>query len=61
MQDEVYEHLHSERENADREKRDTQKYDHDDNVETTYERAAREVAEDEAQADYEREDKMGII
>ena len=34
---------------------------HDDNIKTTYERAARENAEDEVQADYEREDKMGII
>ena len=35
---------------------------HDINVETTYERAEREaMMADEVQADYEREDKMGII
>jgi len=35
---------------------------HDINVETTYERAEREaMMADEVQADYEREDKMGMI
>ena len=43
------------------------KIQYDENEESTFERAlreileAREVAADEAQTDYEREDKLGII
>ncbi len=70
----------SDQRSEDREHRESQRYDHDDNTPTTFERAepvlqkmmgddygkyfdttAQEVAEDEVQADYERESKLGAI
>jgi hypothetical protein len=64
MWEEAYANIVAEEQNYDREQRESKHYDHEDNVETTYERAlreAKEVAEEEVQADYERDDKMGAI
>lgn len=62
MWEEAYQHIVNEERNADRER----EYERQENFrledETTYERAEREaMMEDEVQADYEREDKMGMI
>lgn len=51
----------TEEQNGDRERAETRKYDHDENVETTYERAAREYHEEVEQDIYERDDKLGAI
>lgn len=55
---------HDEERNQDNAERDTQRYEHDDNTPTTYERAEwtkEDDGADDEQADYEREDKMGAI
>ena len=62
MWEEAYQHIVDEERNADKER----EYERRENFrledETTYERAEREaMMEDEVQADYEREDKIGAI
>lgn len=62
MWEEAYQHIVDEERNADKER----EYERRENFrledETTYERAEREaMMADEVQADYEREDKMGMI
>ena len=62
MWEEAYQHIVDEERKADKER----EYERRENFrledETTYERAEREaMMEDEVQADYEREDKMGMI
>jgi len=59
MWDESIALQHDEEREQDREARDTQRYDHDEHVPTTYERA--QFNEEEEQAIYERDDKMGAI
>lgn len=54
----------NEEQTADRERAEAKKYDHDENVETTYERAQREgkeYHEEVEQEIYERDDKLGAI
>lgn len=62
MWEEVYQHIVDEERNADKEREYEQRENFRLEDETTYERAEREaMMEDEVQADYEREDKMGMI
>jgi hypothetical protein len=59
---EAMQSLHSEEREMDREKEQERRENFRTEDETTYERAEREaMMEDEVQADYEREDKMGAI
>lgn len=61
MWNESIELQQAEEQSADRERAESRKYDHDENVETTYERAAREYHEEVEQDIYERDDKLGAI
>lgn len=59
---EAMQSLHNEERNADVERESERRENFRLEDETTYERAEREaMMEDEVQADYEREDKMGMI
>lgn len=59
---EAMQSLHSEERESDREREYEQRENYRIEDETTYERAEREaMMEDEVQADYERDDKLGAI
>ena len=59
---EAMQSLHNEERNADVERESERRENFRLEDETTYERAEREaMMEDEVQADYEREDKLGAI
>lgn len=59
MNEESYAEMRQEEYNADMERQYEKRYDHDDNVATTYERA--QYNEEVEQDIYERDDKMGAI
>ena len=62
MWEETYQHIVDEERNADKEREYERRENYRVEDETTYERAEREaMMADEVQADYEREDKMGMI